>query len=390
MGSDPMVDPDTMPADIALDLDTPVEQPEPTPEPSRLVTAFDAVNDLVASWDDAREAPTSTGLRLFDDALHGGVRRGDVVMTGGAAGSGKSIVSSQVAYDAAADGAVVVYASVEMPPRELAARWVAMRCFRERMGDLSFDANPVTFGALLAAQHDRARDDVVNAAAQRLREETGGRLYVHKVAPGTTTNELRALVSEARKAHPAVERCLLVVDPLQRLFVAADGHINARVAERLNQSETERITHVASQVKNLADTEGLALWCNCDTTKGSADKGAGGSQGLRGSYQLNHNATVVLWLSSAKSDDAEVLKDALKTSDADADVNTSDATDLLKRLPREATRFITRKGPLPLGVAHGARFAVMENSKARNSGQRAVVGLLLRAVNVFLEEKART
>lgn len=344
-----------------------------------LVSAGEALSELFGSWEGAREEPTSTGVPGLDAALYGGLRSGAVVIVGAPAGAGKSILAAQVAYDAAASGAVVVYASVEMAARELGARWLAMRAFRERVGawgDASHrgQEKPATFGELLFGMHDRAptREVALQRAAEAVRKETGGRLFVQTIRPGSCVQDLARAVDAARE-RAGVSRCLLVVDPLQRLYAATEGreHIDARA---LNRDETERMTYVAQQLKDCADRAGLAVWCNSDTTKAAVAAGANSETSLRGSYMLNHAATLVLGLSIASDPEASNVVDAFAIDGRSKDAAKSAAKAAMPRWWNEDPR--TR-------ASLGGRVAVLESSKNRHNRAPGLVGVMLRAVSLF-------
>src|SRR5205823_4446408 len=87
------------------------------------------------------------------------------------------------------------------------------------------------------------------------------------------------------------------------LFASERGGRRGRAAEAVNANETERVGAVAQELKYLADTERLAVLFTSDTTKAAA-LGAQSSVGsMRGSYQINHLATVVLGLHRGDDDE---------------------------------------------------------------------------------------
>lgn len=354
------------------------EKPEwVTASPVDVVTAEDALAALAASWDAPRGPAIATGLRSIDAALYGGLRPGAVVLVGGPAGAGKSIVSGQVAYHAARGGACVLYASVEMDAAELAARWLSARHFAPAIGGEQLGTlEPIPYGALLAGRHNRERDTELARAAEHIGAETAGRLRTMKVSPGMTANDLATAAQRARDATKA-DRVLLIIDPLQRLYVAQQGAIDARVAASLNQSETERVGAVAQQVKALAETAGLAVWCNSDTTK-AAVRGAESSEtSLRGSYMLNHAATLVMSIATADDHDGERVVSAVAGQSPSANDRDRFADTIRRALPSWWERDHRVRESL------GGAVAVLECTKNRNGPKPETIGVLLRTVATF-------
>lgn len=370
----------TLPEDIAAPLEEPHEgevQVQEKPAPADIVTAEDALAALAASWDAPRSPAIATGLPAVDVALYGGLRPGAVVLVGGPAGAGKSIVSGQVAYHAARDGALVVYASVEMDAGELAARWLSARHFAGAIGPHTLGSlAPIPYGALLAGRHNRERDTELARASDAIRTETAGRLRVMKVTPGMTVNDLAVAVQRARDATKA-DRVLLIIDPLQRLYVAQQGAIDGRVAASLNQSETERVGAVAQQAKALAETAGLAVWCNSDTTK-AAVRGAESSEtSLRGSYMLNHAATLVMSIATSDEHDGDRVVTALAGEAPSASGREQHANAIRRALPSWWEQDHRAREDL------GGSVAVLECTKNRNGPKPQTIGVLLRTVATF-------
>jgi replicative DNA helicase len=77
----------------------------------------------------------ATGFPSVDNALGGGVRRGDLVVLGGEVGSGKSALALAVAVRAGEAGASVRFLSGEMEQTRAAERALAIEA-RVRVDDL--------------------------------------------------------------------------------------------------------------------------------------------------------------------------------------------------------------------------------------------------------------
>ena len=211
-----------------------------------------AVADLVSSWE--RPAPYApTGLPGLDKLLSGGLRAGNVIGLAGAAKSGKSALAGQILYDATGPNVIGIYASVEMPRREVWARFIAREVFRLALADGNgrgptgplANFGEVFHGGAYRAGRVSGASEAQVALLARLSEATNrasshANLYVEHIAPGSTPMHLRGLVRRAREtwalAHPRAEKplALLVIDPVQRLFAAPSGALTGTALDRAN------------------------------------------------------------------------------------------------------------------------------------------------------------
>lgn len=135
-----------------------------------------------------------TGFPSLDNALGGGVRRGDLVVLGGEVGSGKSALALAVALRASESGARVRFLSGEMELPRAAERAVAIEA-RVRVDDLR-------------------RGTLDDEARTRLASVTG-KLEQHFPSFGTIDGAGIGSIDQNPARLDGVD--LLVVDPLQAL-----------------------------------------------------------------------------------------------------------------------------------------------------------------------------
>ncbi len=340
---------------------------------------------LPERWANPKPA-TSTGLRRLDGLLNGGLRGGDMIALAGQAKGGKSALAGQIAFDFAAAGVsvegapaavprIVVYVSVEMPEDEPTCRWITREAFKRTIENrwpwLSYGA--VLYGAAYRGEVSREPDvnrtlhrlllDSMSAVERVVGPPEAPRLFIQRAPTGTTPQDIRALVRAAREPYPGAA-VLLVVDPLQRLFAGPSRMLTGRVLDQTNANETERVARVAEQLKTIADEDDVAIIFTSDTTKEAVRTSGGSSTGLRGSYQLNHWATLVLGLQAGEDPGAL----AQRLSEAGL---VDQAEDFANRLRHEA-------GPAWWEHASavdelGRYYAVLECSGARNARARTVL-----------------
>lgn len=319
---------------------------EAVPPAFRTYTTEEALHELWEMWK-SNDPPVSTGLAQLDAVMAGGLRAGDVIAVAGSAKGGKSAFAGGIAYAAAKwrgpDGqrAVVAYASVEMPAYEVNARWVAAEMYRLRREELAAEllkrkprkpeelARHVSFTEVLYGGAWRGEgvgllhqaDVKQRLTAARERVAKNDNLTVTRLPPGSTAHTLRELVLDRRQGEqkpPALT--VLVIDPIQRFYAAEQGALAGRTLDAANSNETERMSIVSQQVKELADELGLAVLFTSDGTKASAGGGLSSAQSLRGSYHLNHLATTIMGIRTGKEkeDLAEKLGSGDEKSGADS------------------------------------------------------------------------
>lgn len=92
--------------------------------PEQLGVTADAVLDDLAN-PQPEAAPIPTGLLDLDDALNGGLHKGDLVIIGGRPGMGKTALGVQMADHATIFGASVLMFSAEMSKKKIAMRQLA-------------------------------------------------------------------------------------------------------------------------------------------------------------------------------------------------------------------------------------------------------------------------
>ena len=93
-------------------------------------TAIDVLNDVrgkVASGELADYEPIPLGFTPLDRMLGGGIRPGELLLIGGAQGTGKTTMALQMARNVAASGqAYVLYVNFEHDDADMLNRLIAM------------------------------------------------------------------------------------------------------------------------------------------------------------------------------------------------------------------------------------------------------------------------
>jgi len=161
----------------------------------------------------------ATGFPSVDNALGGGVRRGDLVVLGGEVGSGKSALALAVAMRASEGGAKTRFMSGEMELPRAAERALAIEA-RVRIDDL--------------------RRGTLDDDAKTKLEASARRLEQHFPSFGAIDATGIASIEQDGPRHASID--LLVVDPLQSLATGLRAHDEemATAVRSLKRIATER------------------------------------------------------------------------------------------------------------------------------------------------------
>lgn len=125
-----------------------------------------------------------TGWKEFDELLHGGLIRRQMLLFSANTGGGKSIVLANLGLNFVEQGMKVLYISLELPQKMVDLRYISMmsgvstREWREKI------------------------DDCVNNI---ITKKGAGRLYIRRMPQGTTSNKVRSYLKEFEMRHGEVD-----------------------------------------------------------------------------------------------------------------------------------------------------------------------------------------
>ena len=270
---------------------------ESTPlRPRSAVEVLTGLSDKVSRGALTEYQPIPLGMTPLDRTLGGGIRAGELMLIGGAQGTGKTTMALQIARNIAQSGqANALYICFEHDEEYLLNRMVAMEsALASTMPPQAGSAIKIqdvrreVLGTWMAQGGDTSSDLRANPrlrpALERINRYGQGLFLLRGSHSNTTTQNLRTLVEEYRRTAPT--RPLVVfVDYLQRVPVVPDP-----------STEAEKVTLVVAALKDLALSLGVAVVCIVAADKEGLKAARLRNHHLRGSSALNYEADVILIL----------------------------------------------------------------------------------------------
>jgi|SRR3954470_20666544 len=259
------------------------------------------VNDKIAAGDLGDYEPIPLGLMPIDRTIGGGLKPGELLLIGGAQGTGKTTMALQMARNVAVAGqAFVLYVSFEHDEADLLQRLIAMESVlpnlphkaggvkiqdvrRELLGQSlgSIGATPEATGA---ARGDLADSAKLRPALQRLARYGHNLYFMRGSQTASTIENIRELVRLHRDQNPD-KRLLVIVDYLQKV---------PQIPEPNN--EGEKVTYVVNGLKDIALSEHVPVLAIVAADKEGLKAARLRNYHLRGSSAINYEADIILIL----------------------------------------------------------------------------------------------
>jgi replicative DNA helicase len=283
------VDPNATPAGTGWRLDTDNGSMVPR---SALDVLID-LNDRVVSGRIAEYQPIPLGFTPLDKTIGSGIRPGELLLIGGAQGTGKTTMALQMARNVASGGqANVLYLCFEHEEQYLLNRLVAMESalahLPHRTGAIKIqDVRKEILGTWMAEGGGAAQ----LASNPRLRPSLdriaryGQNLFLLRGSQtASTIDNIRRLVQQHR-ALAGDRRLLVVVDYLQKVPVIPEP-----------PTETEKVTFVVNGLKDIALSESVPVIAIVAADKEGLKASRLRNHHLRGSSAINYEADIILIL----------------------------------------------------------------------------------------------
>ncbi len=263
-------------------------------------TALDVLMDIrgkVASGDIADYEPVPLGMAPLDKMLGGGLRPGELMLIGGAQGTGKTTMALQMARNIAASGqAYVLYVNFEHDDADMLNRLIAMESALPHLPNTKPTTGAVKiidvraeFLRSWARAGDGQAADVaaspkLKPAIDRIARYGNNLFLLRGSATASTVDNLRELIDMHRRKS-GERRLVLIIDYLQKV---------PQIPEP--PSETEKVTFVVNGLKDIALTEKVPTIAIVAADKEGLKAARLRNHHLRGSSAINYEADVILIL----------------------------------------------------------------------------------------------
>jgi replicative DNA helicase len=251
------------------------------------------VNDKVMSGQIAEYEAVPLGLPPLDRTIGGGLRPGELLLIGGAQGTGKTTMALQMARNIAASGqAYVLYLCFEHDEADLLNRLIAMESLLPRLphkaGAIKIqDVRSEVLSTWARAgegQPDLASNPKLRPSLERLARYGHNLFLLRGSATVSTIDNLRELIQQHRE-RSGDRRLIVIVDYLQKV---------PQVPEP--SSEAEKITYVVNGLKDIALTEHVPVIAIVAADREGLKATRLRNYHLRGSSAINYEADVILIL----------------------------------------------------------------------------------------------
>jgi replicative DNA helicase len=263
-------------------------------------SAIDVLNDIrtkVATGELADYEPVPLGLAPLDRMLGGGLRPGELMLIGGAQGTGKTTMALQMARNIAASGqAYVLYVNFEHDDADMLNRLIAMESVLPHLPNTKPSTGAVKIQDVRAEvirswassgdnqQVDLAASPKLRGAIERI-ARYGNNLYLLRGSQTASTVEnLRELIDVHRRKS-GERRMVLIVDYLQKVPQLPEP-----------PTESEKVTYVVNGLKDIALTEKVPTIAIVAADKEGLKAARLRNHHLRGSSAINYEADMILIL----------------------------------------------------------------------------------------------
>jgi replicative DNA helicase len=251
------------------------------------------LNDKVTTGQVGDYQSVPLGFTPLDKTIGGGLRPGELLLIGGAQGTGKTTMAMQMARNVASGGqANVLYLCFEHDEQYLLNRLIAMESalahLPHKTGAIKIqDVRKEILGSGMsdaAVAPNLANNPRLRPSLDRL-ARYGHNLFLLRGSQTASTIEgIRALVQQHRELS-GDRRLMVVVDYLQKV---------PQIPEPEN--ETEKVTYVVNGLKDIALTEGVPMVAIVAADKEGLKASRLRNYHLRGSSAINYEADIILIL----------------------------------------------------------------------------------------------
>ncbi len=262
-------------------------------EPRSATQVLTTLAGKVAQGDVTQYQPVPLGFTPLDKSIGGGIRAGEMLLIGGAQGTGKTTMAVQMARNIVMSGlASVLYICFEHDEEYLLNRIIAQELvlpsLPSRSGGVKLtEVRNEILGTWMATggqNADLGANPRLRPALERI-NRYGPNLYLLRGSQTTSTVENMASLVEKYKEIAGDQRLVVMVDYMQKVPVHPEP-----------QNEVEKVTSVVQGLKDLALNYEVPLISIVAADKEGLKAARLRNHHLRGSSAINYEADIIVIL----------------------------------------------------------------------------------------------
>jgi len=251
------------------------------------------LNDKVTSGKVGEYQPVPLGFTPLDKTIGTGLRPGELLLIGGAQGTGKTTMALQMARNVASGGqANVLYICFEHEEQYLLNRLIAMESalahLPHKTGAIKIqDVRKEILGSWAAEGQGSAQltnNPRLRPSLDRIARYGQSLFLVRGTQTASTVDNIRRLVQQHRELS-GDRRLLVVVDYMQKVPVFPEP-----------PTESEKVTYVVNGLKDVALSEEVPMISIVAADKEGLKAARLRNHHLRGSSAINYEADIILIL----------------------------------------------------------------------------------------------
>jgi replicative DNA helicase len=251
------------------------------------------LNDRVTSGKVGEYQPVPLGFTPLDKTIGTGLRPGELLLIGGAQGTGKTTMALQMARNVASGGqANVLYICFEHEEHYLLNRLVAMESalahLPHKTGAIKIqDVRKEILGSWMAEGSggpQLASNPRLRPSLDRIARYGQNLFLLRGSATASTVDNIRKLVQQ-HQVLSGDRPLLVVVDYLQKVPMVPDAN-----------TEAEKVTYVVQGLKDIALSETVPMIAIVAADKEGLKASRLRNHHLRGSSAINYEADIILIL----------------------------------------------------------------------------------------------
>ena len=251
------------------------------------------LNDHVASGRIGQYQPLPLGFTPLDKTIGTGLRPGELLLLGGAQGTGKTTMALQMARNVASGGqANVLYICFEHEEQYLLNRLIAMESalahLPHKTGAIKIqDVRKEILGSWMAEDTggpQLASNPRLRPSLDRIARYGQNLFLMRGTQTASTVENIRKLVQQ-HKEMSGDRRLMVMVDYLQKVPMIPEPN-----------TETEKVTVVVNGLKDIALSEEVPMVAIVAADKEGLKASRLRNHHLRGSSAINYEADIILIL----------------------------------------------------------------------------------------------